>query len=75
MQEPPMVPSGWQILVPNFPFDTSSHDRIAPMPVRFNGREFAFEAPYPEFPLWAFCPADNVHLTTAERNCQSDLQC
>jgi hypothetical protein len=29
----------------------------------------------PEFPLWAFCPTDEIHLTTAERNCQSGLQC
>jgi hypothetical protein len=27
----------------------------------------------PEFLLWAFCPADNIHLTTAEHNCQSDF--
>src|ERR1035438_7327152 len=29
----------------------------------------------PEFPLWAFCPTDKIHLPTAERNCRSDLQC
>ncbi len=30
---------------------------------------------YPVFPLWTFCPIDNIHLTTTDRNCQSGLQC